>query len=44
MDQFIVPPEILGKNDPELTWVNVGIALSFVLVDGILHTLTNDVL
>lgn len=37
MDQFIVPLGIPGQDNPELTWVNVGIALSFILVDGILH-------
>jgi hypothetical protein len=37
MDQLVVrlqDPKLPDSNDPELTWVNVGIALSFILIDG----------
>jgi hypothetical protein len=37
MDQLVVrlqEPNLRGSDDPELTWVNVGIALSFILIDG----------
>src|ERR1700737_4296562 len=34
MDQFILNQDIPKEQEPELTWVNVAIALSFILVDG----------
>jgi hypothetical protein len=27
-------PDIPNQDDPELTWENVGIAITFILVDG----------
>jgi ABC-type iron transport system FetAB permease component len=34
MNQLVVQPDIPNPDEPELTWVNVGIALAFILVDG----------
>ena len=34
MDQLIINADGPRNDDPELTWVNVGIALAFILVDG----------
>jgi hypothetical protein len=34
MDQLVIQPDIPYQDEPELTWANVGIALTFILVDG----------
>jgi hypothetical protein len=34
MEQLFLRSDNPNEDDPELTWVNVGIALSFILVDG----------
>ena len=34
MDQLVIQPDIPNPDEPELTWENVGIALTFILVDG----------
>ena len=34
MNQLVVQPDIPNQDEPELTWINVGIALAFILVDG----------
>jgi ABC-type iron transport system FetAB permease component len=34
MEQLFLQASKPNEDEPELTWVNVGIALSFILVDG----------
>jgi ABC-type iron transport system FetAB permease component len=39
MEQLFLQETKPNEDEPELTWVNVGIALSFILVDGTLAQL-----
>src|SRR5436189_525912 len=34
MNQLVLPSNTPVQDDPDLAWANVGIALSFILVDG----------